>query len=79
MSHIRAKIKLNTMEDVQKFIYALCTGNDFYDIENFDGTKCVNARSLLGMLYAVSEFPNELYLVNIKNDGIFPHSIDEFR
>lgn len=79
-SHVRAKIALLTQQEVVDFIKALCDGrNDFYDVENFSGTKVVNARSILGMLYATGEFPDEMYLVNITNDGYFPSEIDNFR
>ena len=72
-SHIRAKVKLITQNDAIDFIKALCDGkSDFYDLENFDGCQKVNARSILGVLYATGEFPNEIYLVNTTTDGYFP-------
>lgn len=77
--HVRAKIELSSRDDIVNFIYALCDGSmDFYNVENFDGSKIVNARSILGMLYASSEF-DSLFLVNITTDGSFPASIDKFR
>lgn len=80
MSHIRAHVRLITQNDVMEFIKILCDGtSNFYDVENYDGSKCVNARSLLGMLYATCEFPNSLYLVNTTVDGEFPAAIDRFR
>ena len=80
MPHIRAHVRLNTQNDVMDFIRALCDGtSNFYDVENYDGSKCVNARSLLGMLYATAEFPNSLYLVNTTVDGEFRSAIDQFR
>lgn len=80
MPHIRAHVRLTTQNDVMDFIRALCDGtSNFYDVENYDGSKCVNARSLLGMLYATAEFPNSLYLVNTTVDGEFPSAIDQFR
>ena len=78
-SHIRAKVKLITQNDAIDFIKALCDGkSDFYDLENFDGSQRVNARSILGMLYASSEF-DSLFLVNTTTDGRFPASINRFR
>ena len=69
-SHIRAKVKLITQNDAIDFIKALCDGkSDFYDLENFDGSQRVNARSILGVLYATGEFPNEIYLVNERKSG----------
>ena len=80
MPHIRAHVRLTTQNDVMDFIRALCDGtSNFYDVENYDGSKCVNARSLLGMLYATAEFPNSLYLVNTTVDGEFRSAIDQFR
>lgn len=80
MPHIRAHVRLTTQSDVMEFIQALCDGtSNFYDLENYDGSEKVNARSLLGVLYATSEFPNSIYLVNKTNDGVFPSSIDRFR
>lgn len=80
MPHVRAHVRLTTQNDVMDFIRALCDGtSNFYDVENYEGTKCVNARSLLGMLYATSEFPNSIYLVNTTVDGEFPATIDRFR
>ena len=64
-SHIRAKVKLITQNDAIDFIKALCDGkNDFYDLENFDGSQRVNAFSILVVLYATGKFPNQIYLVN---------------
>lgn len=77
--HTRAKIELSSRDDIVNFIYALCDGStDFYNVENFNRTEIVNARSILGMLYASSEF-DSMFLVNITTDGRFPASIDKFR
>ena len=78
-SHVRAKIELSSRENIIDFIYALCDGStDFFSIENFNGTMKINARSILGMIYAVTEF-DALFLVNDTTDGRFPASIDKFR
>ena len=78
-SHVRAKIELSSRENIIDFIYALCDGStDFFSIENFSGTMKVNARSILGMIYAVTEC-DALVLVNDTTDGRFPASIDKFR
>ena len=77
--HTRAKIELSSGDDIVNFIYALCDGStDFYNVENFNGTEIVNARSILGMLYASSELYS-LLLVNTTTDGRFPASINKFR
>lgn len=78
-SHVRAKIELSSRENIIDFIYALCDGStDFFSIENFNGTMKVNARSILGVIYAVTEF-DALFLINDTTDGRFPASIDKFR
>lgn len=63
--------------NVREFINALCIGNSFYDIVNEDGTKCVNARSILGVLYAIDEF-KDMFLVNLTHDGDFPYEVRKF-
>ena len=51
MPHIRAHVRLTTQNDVMDFIRALCDGtSNFYDLENYDGSERVNARSLLGLM-----------------------------
>ena len=78
-SHVRAKIELSSRENIIDFIYALCDGStDFFSIENFNGTMKVNARSILGVIYAVTEF-DALFLINDTTDRRFPASIDKFR
>ena len=78
-SHVRAKIELSSRENIIDFIYALCDGStDFFSIENFNSTMKVNARSILGVIYAVTEF-DALFLINDTTDGRFPASIDKFR
>lgn len=77
--HVRAKIKLGNEDDVRDFIVTLCDGTmNKYMVENRDCSERVNARSLLGMLYASSSF-DETYLVNITDDGSFPSGIDKWR
>ena len=77
--HVRAKIELSSRDDIINFIYALCDGSTgFYSVENFNSTEIVSARSILGMLYALSEF-DSMFLVNTTTDGRFPASIDKFR
>lgn len=78
--HVRAHIRLSTQADVLDFIKALCDGTtNRYTVESTDGTQRANARSLLGMLYASSDYPNGMYLVNETVDGYFPSAIDAFR
>lgn len=77
--YIRCKVLLETKEQINNFILALCDGtNSWYAVENKEGDRVVNARSILGMLYATAEF-DETYLVNETNNGYFPNKIDAFR
>ena len=48
-----------------------------YVIEDFPGYLRVNAHSVNGVLYAARDF-GEIYLVNVKNPGVFPDFIEEF-
>ena len=73
--HVRAKIELSSLDDIINFIYALCDGStDFYSVENFNSTEIVNARSILGMLCALSEV-DSMFLVNTTTEGRFPSSM----
>lgn len=75
VTSMRVKV---TQENVQNFITALCIGDSFYDLVNEDGTKCVNARSMLGVLYAIAEF-KDMFLINLTHDGEFPEEVMEFK
>lgn len=77
--YIRCKILLESKEQINQFILALCDGtNSWYAVENKEGDRVVNARSMLGMMYATAEF-DETYLVNETNNGHFSSKIDAFR
>ena len=79
--HIRAKIRLNTMKEIETFIDQLnrIGGVDKFMVEDFDGKQRVSARSVVGMLYAMTDFNDDMYFVNDTNDGIFPGFIDAYR
>jgi hypothetical protein len=79
--HIRAHIRLNTMEEIQTFIDQLnrIGGIDKFMVEDFDGKQRVSARSVVGMLYAMTDFNDDMYFVNDTNDGVFPNFIDAYR
>ena len=79
--HIRAHIRLNTMEEIQTFIDQLnrIGGIDKFMVEDFDGKQRVSARSVVGMLYAMTDFNDDMYFVNDTNDGVFPNFIDVYR
>ena len=81
MPHTRAHIRLITTSDVTSFVSQINADGttDKYIIEDFNGIQRANARSLLGVIYAMSDFNDELYLVNMSRDGIFPSFIDVYR
>ena len=79
--HIRAKIRLNTMKEIETFIDQLnrIGGADKLMVEDFDGKQRVSARSVVGMLYAMTDFNDDMYFVNDTNDGVIPIFIDAYR
>lgn len=79
--HIRAKIRLNTMKEIETFIDQLnrIGGTDKLMVEDFEGKQRVSARSVVGMLYAMTDFNDDMYFVNDTNDGVFPNFIDAYR
>ena len=80
--HSRAHIRFNTTTEATKFVTELNgdgTANK-YMIENFDGSCRINARSLLGVIYAMTEHRDDMFLVNETVDGFFPSAIvDKYR
>ena len=81
MPHSRAHLRLSTTAEVSEFIAKINTDGttDKYVIEDFNGVQRANARSLIGVIYAMSDFNDELYLVNMSRDGVFPSFIDAYR
>ena len=66
MPHTRAKIRIMTTAEASAFVASLNTDGtaDTYVIENCDSTYSVNARSLLGVVYALSDYNDNMFLVN---------------
>ena len=81
MPHSRAHIRLNTTVEAGTFVAQINTDGttDKYIIEDFNGTQRANARSLLGVIYALSDFNDEMYLVNMTRDGVYPSFVDAYR
>jgi hypothetical protein len=79
--HVRAKIRLNTMKEIETFIDQLnrIGGTDKLMVEDFESKQRVSARSVVGMLYAMTDFNDDMYFVNDTNDGVFPSFIDAYR
>ena len=81
MPHVRAHIFINTTEEASRFVSELNSdgSTNKYVIENFNCESRINARSLLGVIYAMIEHQDEMFLVNETNDGFFPSFIDKYR
>ena len=77
--HVRAHIRLNTQDEITKFMVSLVDLEDSFSIEDFDGIQKANAKSTLGVMYASCDYGEQMYLVNLTNDGYFPAAIDRFR
>lgn len=64
MPHARAHIRQNTQSEVVHFIEALSSeSTDAFSIENFDGKQKANAKSILGVIYAMSDYNDEMFLM----------------
>lgn len=59
---MRTKIKLDTFTDINEFVAAVNPVEGKVTVEDEEG-HCVNAKSLLGMMYASGEF-KEKYVVS---------------
>ena len=81
MGYIRAHIRLNTTAEVTELISMLNSDGTTtrYTIESFDGTQRVNARSMLGVIYAMTDFNDEMYFVNETEPDNIPSCIDKYR
>lgn len=78
MPHSRAHIRLNNQTEAMNFVRILSEHKDEFSIEDFNGSHRVNAKSILGVMYASTDFNDEMFLVNDFN-GEIPNSIDVFR
>lgn len=78
---IRAHIRLNTQRDASEFVQLINADGTVnkYTITDATGTYRANARSLIGVIYAMSDFNDSMYLVNETDDGVFPRDIDQYR
>ena len=78
---IRAHIRFNTTQEATEFVQFLNSDGTAtkYTITDNTGTYRTNARSLLGVIYAMTDFSDHMYLVNETEDGVFPGAIDKYR
>ena len=81
MGYVRAHIRLNTTAEATDLISMLNSDGTAtrYTIESFDRTQRVNARSLLGVLYAITDFNDEMYFVNETDPTSSPSFLDKYR
>lgn len=78
---IRAHIRLNTPQEASEFVQLINSDGSVtkYTITDATGKYRANARSLIGVIYAMTDFNDEMYLINETEDGVFPHVIDQYR
>ena len=81
MPYSRARIRLNGTKDANEFVKTLNSDGttDKYTIEDFEGKQRVNARSIIGVIYALTEFNDEMYLLCENRDKELPYFIDKYR
>lgn len=77
--YTRAQIRLNNQEDVLNLVQRISKLDDEYAIENKSGTHRINAKSVIGVMYAMLDFPDEMYLVNETHNGESPAFVDMYR
>ena len=75
----RAHIRLNGQAEVMAFVQGLSRYEDSFSIESRSGLHRVNAKSVIGVMYTMFDFPDEMYLVNDTSDGVIPAFVDQFR
>ena len=70
---------LNNQAEALYFIQELCRNDDSFSIENKHGDHRINAKSVIGVMYTMVDFPDEMYLVNDTHDGRIPSFVDCYR
>ena len=78
---IRAHIRINTTQEAAEFVQRINVDDTMntYTIMNATGTYRANARSIVGVIYAMTDFSDHMYLVNETEDGVFPRMVDQYR
>ena len=78
---IRAHIRLDTPQEASEFVQLMNSDGSTtkYTITDASGKYRVSARSLIGVIYAMTDFNDEMYLINETEDGVFPHMFDKYR
>lgn len=75
----RAHIRLTNQADMLGFIQRLSNFEDSFSIESRSGKQRVNAKSVIGVMYTMCDFPEEMHLVNDTHEGQIPAFVDQFR
>ena len=78
-THVRAHIRLTSQAEVMTFVQGLSKFNDNFTIENHNGMHRVNAKSVIGVMYTMFDFPEGMYLVNDTHVGFIPSFVDQYR
>ena len=78
---VRAHIRINTSQEAIDFVQGINSDGttNKYILTDSSGNFRANARSLLGVIYALSDFNDEMYLVNMTRDGVYPSFVDAYR
>ena len=78
-NRIRAQIRLDTQQKILDFTNYLNNEVGRYSIEDVSGERRVDARSLLGLIYASGDFGDDMYLINETDNGYFPNFVNNYR
>lgn len=78
-NRIRAQIRLDTQQKILDFTNYLNNEVGRYSVEDVSGERRVDARSLLGLIYASGDFGDEMYLINETDNGYFPNFVNNYR
>lgn len=78
-AHSRAHIRLTNQAEVMNFVQMLNTMPHAFSIESTNGSRRIDAKSVLGVMYFSFELQDEMYLVNDSIDGHIPSCIDVYR
>lgn len=74
----RKKISVKNQHDAVDLVQMLSVLPDEYVLENMNGTRRVDAKSVLGVMYLTMDFVDNTWLVNESNDGVYPEGVDKF-
>lgn len=77
--HARVHLLLTNQAEVMAFMQGLCNSEDAFSIESRAGLHRVNAKSVIGVMYTMFDFPDEMYLVIETHDGVIPAFVDAYR